>query len=239
MSRYRLGLLQCDEVPDDLRHRFDDYPDMFAGVFAKAGVDIEWRNYNLLDGVFPKSINEVNGFITTGARAGVYDKLPWYLELRKLIRAIDGAKIPLVGICFGHQAIADTLGGEVINSPKGWGIGVYENETKSATSWMFPLKSSFNVPVCHQDQVVTLPRGSQLLASNPHCENFVVQYSKSSLGVQGHPEFETDFLDTLIERRREFLPNDTAAKAHESLKTPHDNVTIIRWIANFLRIGTY
>ena len=238
MSKYRLGLLQCDVVPEDLRDRFADYPDMFETAFANSAVDVDWRVYNVLDDQFPAAIDEVDGFITTGARAAVYDQMPWYNALAELIRTIDAAGVPLVGICFGHQAIADALGGEVINSPKGWGIGVHEYKTAGQAAWMSPAQPTFHVPACHQDQIVSLPPGSELLASNAHCENFIVQFSPSSLGVQGHPEFEPEYLDTLIELRREILPEAVASNAKASLHTPHDNITMIRWIANFLKIGS-
>ena len=236
---YRLGLLQCDVVPDHLRDRFADYPAMFATAFKNAGVDVQWQVYNLLDGETPENLSEVDGYITTGARAGVYDGLDWYNNLVEVIRAIDRAEIPLVGICFGHQAIADALGGQVQVSDKGWGIGVRQYEIAANPDWMSPECEQFSVPVCHQDQVITLPKGSELLASNDHCENFLVQFTPTSLGFQGHPEFTVDYVDTLINLRQEILPKQIAESAKSSLGTPHDNDMIIRWIAKFLRVGMH
>ena len=235
---YRLGLLQCDVVPSELRDRFADYPEMFAAAFDNAGVKLEWRVYNLLNGEKPEKLSEVDGYITTGARAGVYDELDWYKSLVEVIRAIDSAKIPLVGICFGHQAIADALGGQVEMSDKGWGVGVCQYQTTASPAWMSPECPQFAVPVCHQDQVTALPAGSQLLASSDHCENFVVQFTPTSLGFQGHPEFNVDYVDTLIKLRQEILPKDIADAAKSSLETPHDNNMIIRWIAKFLNVDS-
>ena len=233
---YRLGLLQCDVVPDDLRDRFADYPAMFADAFRHIGAHVEWRNYNLLNNEVPRNLNEVDGYITTGARVGVYDEPEWYSKFAELIRAIDRAQIPLVGICFGHQAIADALGGRVEQSDKGWGIGVRQYQTIKGADWMAPACELFSIPVCHQDQVVALPPNSELLASSDHCENFIVRFTQTSLGVQGHPEFSADYVDTLIRIREQILPQDVAVTAKSSLQTPHDNDTIIRWIANFLKI---
>ena len=234
---YRLGLLQCDIVPFELRDRFPDYPEMFAAAFEKAGVQVEWHIYDMLENAQPKRIDEVDGYITTGARAGVYDELPWYANLVTLIRRIDAAKIPLVGICFGHQAIADALGGKAENSEKGWGIGICSYQASEPPAWMTPALSEFSVPVCHQDQVVELPAGSRLIASSDHCPHFMAEFSESSLGVQGHPEFDVEYLDTLINLREEILPDEISSVAKQSLGNAHNNATIIRWIANFLRVG--
>ncbi len=234
---YRLGLLQCDIVPIELRDRFPDYPEMFAAAFATAGVEVEWQVYDMLENDQPKRINEVDGYITTGARVGVYDGLPWYTNLVALIQQIDAAKIPLVGICFGHQAIADALGGKAENSDKGWGIGIRSYHASEHPTWMTPALDEFSVPVCHQDQVVELPAGSRLIASSDQCPHFMAEFSETSLGVQGHPEFDVEYLDTLINLRDEILPNDISSMAKQSLGNEHNNVTIIRWIANFLRVG--
>jgi GMP synthase-like glutamine amidotransferase len=239
---YRLGLLQCDVVAPELQAKFQDYPVMFAKAFEQAGIAVIWQVYNLLEGEQPKSLDEVDGYITTGARAGVYDELHWYANLVALIRDIHSAQIPLVGICFGHQAIADALGGAVENSGKGWGIGInnYQVTAQGLSSdvpaWMTPLLDEFVVPVCHQDQVVKLPAGSTVLAHSAHCENFVAQFSATSLGIQGHPEFEAAYVSELIKLREEILPAEVALEAKNSLNNTHDNQTIIRWIAQFLKI---
>ena len=83
---YRLGLLQCDVVAEELQPQFEDYPAMFAEAFEQAGISVDWAVYNLLEGVQPIALDEVDGYITTGARSGVYDPLPWYSTLVDLIK---------------------------------------------------------------------------------------------------------------------------------------------------------
>ncbi len=236
---YRLGLLQCDVVAEELQPQFKDYPLMFAEAFEQAGISVEWAVFNLLEGQQPNSLNEADGYITTGSRSGVYDPLPWYSTLVELIKKIHDAEIPLVGICFGHQAIADALGGKVENSGKGWGIGINHYRTASKDAgpcWMNPLLEAFNVPVCHQDQVVSLPSDSKVLASSEHCENFVVEFSPTTLGVQGHPEFDTAYVRELITLREGILPTEVALTARASLENAPDNKVILNWIAQFLTI---
>lgn len=233
---YRLGLLACDFVPDELRDRFDDYPVMFAAAIASTGRDVEWQTYRVYDEQVPASIDECDGYIATGSRAGAYEDHPWIPILEQLIRGLVGSGRPLVGLCFGHQVMAQALGGSVEKSEQGWGIGVHRYETCAQAAWMDPALDVFTVPVCHQDQVMTAPGGAQVLASSPHCANFILQFNETMLGIQGHPEFDKDYIEVLLELRRELLPAPVHANAVESLSRRHDNLGIMQWIVNFLGI---
>ena len=235
---YRLGLLACDFVPDDLRDRFEDYPVMFDAAIASADVDVEWRTYRVYDGELPDAIDECDGYITTGARSGAYDGDAWISLLEKFIRRMVGSRTPLVGICFGHQLIAQALGGEVKKWGKGWGIGINDHTIGNGIdyAWMQPTLKRFTIPVCHQDQVVSLPDGARLLASNGHCENFMVQFNDNMLGLQGHPEFHPDYIEVLLELRREIITGQVREDAVRSLTREHDNPRIMKWIANFLGV---
>lgn len=235
---YRLGLLTCDFVPDDLRDRFEDYPVMFDAAIASADVDVEWRTYRVYDEELPGAIDECDGYITTGSRSGAYDKDAWISLLEQFIQQLVGSQTPLVGICFGHQVIAQALGGEVEKSVKGWGIGIQHHTIGDNIdcAWMEPTMQQFTIPVCHQDQVISLPGGACLLASNGHCENFMVQFNDTMLGLQGHPEFHPNYIEVLLELRREIITGQVREDAVRSLASEHDNARIMKWIANFLGV---
>ncbi len=235
---YRLGLLACDFVPDDLRDRFEDYPVMFGAAIASAAVEVEWRNYKVYDGQLPDSVQECDGYITTGSRSGAYNQNAWIVQFEQFIRDLVGSQRPLVGVCFGHQMIAQALGGQVEKSSKGWGIGIQHHAIGSGVdaAWMDPSLPQFTIPVCHQDQVVALPQGACLLASNPHCENFMIQFNDTMLGLQGHPEFDPSYIEVLLELRKEIITGTARDDAVRSLTRDHDNPRIMKWIANFLGI---
>jgi GMP synthase-like glutamine amidotransferase len=93
--------------------------------------------------------------VITGSNAGVYDGLRWINDLMAFLRNARGSS-KLIGICFGHQAMAQALGGSVIKSPKGWGIGLHRSELHARPYWMDD-DAAVAVPASHQDQVVTLP----------------------------------------------------------------------------------
>tara|TARA_R110002096_G_scaffold17266_28_gene59893 strand:+ start:1095 stop:1802 length:708 start_codon:yes stop_codon:yes gene_type:complete len=230
----RLGLLACDFVPDELRDRFEDYPVMFAEAVACTGSNVEWRTYRVYQGELPWRADECDAYIISGSRAGAYDGEAWIAALEAFIRELAASDRRLVGVCFGHQVVAQALGGTVEKSPRGWGIGIHTYDANEAAAWMTPAMTQFTVPVCHQDQVVRLPEGTRRLASSAHCENFLLQFNETMMGIQGHPEFTSAYVDVLIDLREQLLTPATLAAARASLDRSADNVAIMHWITNFL-----
>lgn len=230
----KLGLLACDFMPDELTDRFEDYPQMFAAAIASAGATVQWQVYRAYAGELPAAANACDAWLVTGSRAGAYDGHAWIGGLEAFVREIVSEAIPLVGICFGHQLIAQALGGTVEKSARGWGIGIHTYDTSTAAPWMRPPLPRFTVPVCHQDQVVALPGGARRLASSDHCENFLVQFNDTTIGIQGHPEFTHAYIAVLVGQRADRLDAQTGAAARASLSRDADNTAIMNWIANFL-----
>ena len=236
---YRLGLLACDFVPDELSDRFDDYPTMFERAIESASVNVQWQVYRAYAGNLPGSPQECDGYITTGSRKGAYDSEDWIETLEESIRQIVEKHRPLVGICFGHQVIAHALGGTVEKSDRGWGIGIrrYQLLEDAQGSWMEPALDEFNVPVCHQDQVIRIPVGAKRLATSEHCENFMVLFNDTTLGFQGHPEFNPAYIEVLLNLRKKLVTGAVRDAAVRSLTQPGDNTKIMHWITNFLGIS--
>lgn len=209
---------------------------MFERSFSSVGKTVEWRVYDLTAGRIPADPDECDGYITSGSGASVYEPLVWIERLEEFIRLLLRRKIPFVGICFGHQALARALGGQVDSAPQGWRIGVSDHHVVRSAPWMRPPLENFTIPVIHQDQVTSLPPGAVVLAENEQCPNFVITVHDRLLGVQGHPEFDPAYIAAMLELRKDRIPAATYDSAVTSLQRPHNNAELLSWIAEFLGV---
>jgi GMP synthase-like glutamine amidotransferase len=218
-----IGILQTGRAPDALRPDHGDYPDLFMRLLAGRG--LTFRTYEVLDGVLPASATECDGWLITGSRFGVYEDHPWIPPLEAFIRKVQAAGVPMVGICFGHQIIAQALGGKVEKYAGGWSVGRTEydwgGEKVALNAW-------------HQDQVTRRPEGAQVCARNEFCENAALVYGDSIFTVQAHPEFHRDFAADIIEKRgRGLVPDPLLDAAVDRLDQPVDDMRMAAKIADF------
>ena len=220
----RIGILQTGRAPDALIETSGDYDQMFRTLLN--GYGFRFDTYAVLDGVLPASADAADGWLITGSRFGVYEDHDWIPPLEDLIRKIHAKAIPMVGICFGHQIIAQALGGTVEKFVGGWAVGRVEYEQDGR---MLAMNA------WHQDQVTKLPEGARVLAGNDFCPNGILAYGDAIWTVQPHPEFKSDFVGELIEKRgRGLVPDPILATARESLDQPTDAAEIATFMASFL-----
>jgi GMP synthase-like glutamine amidotransferase len=226
-----IGILRTGAPPGDLEARFGPYDAMFARLL---GPGFAIRAYDVQAGELPPSPEAHPAFLITGSAAGVYEPLPWIAALLGFLREAKG-RAKLVGICFGHQAMAEALGGRVEKSERGWGIGLHDYEIWASAPWMgeTPL-GRIAVPVSHQDQIVVPPPGTRVLAGNAFTPFGLLDYEDvPAISMQFHPEFEPAYAQALIESRRARVPDPDAAIA--SLERPDDRALVAEWIGTFLR----
>jgi GMP synthase (glutamine-hydrolysing) len=231
----KAAILQCDWVMEDLRDRFGEYPAMIEAMFHEVDPSISFDTFDVQEGEYPANLDRYDFFVTTGSRAGVYEDLPWIEPLIEFVRLLDTRHCKLVGICFGHQIIAQALGGEATKSDKGWGIGIATNEIVSNPNWLSPLPKQLNLLVSHQDQVVTLSEQARVIARSDFCPNFMVQWSDHIVSVQGHPEWQADYSRSLMDLRQDLYSEEEREQALTSLSTPPDNQIFTRWMLNFVK----
>ncbi len=224
-----IGILRTGAPPGGLEARFGSYDAMFVRLLG-AGFAI--RPYDVQAGELPSSPGAHPAFLVTGSAAGVYGPLPWIAPLLGFLREAKG-RAKLVGICFGHQAMAEALGGRVEKSERGWAVGLQDYEIVARPPWMGadPPKR-IAVPVSHQDRVTVAPPGASVLAHSAFSPFGMLAWDDDALSMQFHPEFDPDYARALIEHRRARLPEPDAAIA--SLDAPDDRAIVAEWIQRFL-----
>lgn len=220
-----IGILQTGHAPDALVARSGTYPDMFMRLLADQG--FQFRTYSVVDMEFPASIRDCDGWLLTGSRHGAYEDHPFIAPLEVFIRDAYAARVPLVGICFGHQIIAQALGGRVEKFKGGWSVGPQDyqfgGETIRLNAW-------------HQDQVVERPKGAEVIGCSDFCDNAALIYGDRAFTVQAHPEFDPEFIGGLIDKRGPgVVPDAQLQAAREKLSKPLGSGLIARQIGDFFR----
>ncbi|MBT8475739.1 MAG: type 1 glutamine amidotransferase [Rhodobacteraceae bacterium] len=221
----KIGILQSGHLPEAMRETLGDYSEMYQALLAGQG--LEFTTYNVCDMEFPESATSEDGWLISGSRHGAYDDLPFIARLEDLIREAHAAGVPMVGICFGHQIIAQALGGKVEKFAGGWAVGpqVYEfgDTPLTLNAW-------------HQDQVTDLPPGATPIATHPFCANAGFVLGDHILTVQPHPEFDDAAVASLVDQRgRGLIPDDLLAETMGRLGTPNDNQEMADRIGRFFR----
>jgi GMP synthase-like glutamine amidotransferase len=222
----KIAVLETGVPPEPLVEEFGSYPDMFARLL---GTGFEIESYDVQAGRFPTA-NGHGAYLVTGSPAGVYDPYPWIAPLQDFIRGAADAK--MVGVCFGHQVMAEALGGHVIKSPKGWGAGLQRYDVVHAEPWLNGERE-VAIPASHQDQVVRQPPNTEVVARSDFTPFASLAWTdRQAISFQFHPEFSPAYAKALIQKRYDRVNQPDAAIA--SLDAPNDNDRVGGWIRRFL-----
>ncbi len=234
----KIGILKADSVLDQFQPEFGDYPDMFVRILSDAasatGIDISFVTYDVEHGEYPENIDVCDGYVITGSKKSVYDDEAWIHDLQHYVVQLHEAKKKLVGVCFGHQMVAQALGGKTEPAAKGWGVGVHHSDLVASKAYMTPALAEIATIVSHKDQVTVLPPGAERLATSDFCPNSMYQVGEHIFCLQGHPEFVAGYSNALIHFRRELIGEDNFKSGIASLDQPIDGSSIAQWILRFI-----
>ncbi len=225
----RLTIIETGEAPSAIRALFPDYPEMVRRMFARIDSAVVCETVSVVRGDPLPDPAQLSAVLYTGSPAGVYDPLAWIDPLKQFIRAAASARTPQVGICFGHQIMAEALGGRVTRSDRGWGIGRHTYETVHCPDWSGKVcPPSLSVAVSHQDQVIALPPPARVIAQSAFTPFAGLDYTDfPAISFQCHPEFEPDFAAALYTVRRGISLSE--AEADLAVASLEVTATAVSW----------
>ena len=230
-----VGILEADELKQDVVDRFGRYAESFEQLLSAVDPQLCFQTYHVTRDHYPQHIDECDAYLMTGSKFSCYEDIPWIQRLKQFVVDCLEQEKKLIGICFGHQLIAEALGGAVEKHDRGWGMGVTSSDIKTTPSWLTPKQQQFNLLVSHQDQVTRLPQQASLIAGNAFCPIASFQVNQSILTFQGHPEFNRDYMQYIMTDRREVIGEQLYKQAKASLQQNEDNELVANWIVNFIR----
>ena len=219
-----IGILQSGHFPTGEGHPEQTYGDLYSEFLKGRGLTFE--TWSVVDMEFPDSIHAADGWLISGSKHGVYEEVPFIKPLEQFVREVYAAQIPLVGICFGHQLMAQALGGKVEKFTGGWSLGrqLYQldgNEV-ALNAW-------------HQDQVIQPPAEARTIGTGDSCAHAALAYPGRAFSVQAHPEFDDSHVSLLLDVRRAALDEDQAATVRANLGKPLSNADLAARITAFFK----
>ncbi len=214
-----VGILAAGTPPETLEQQYGSYAEMTMRLFEEVERSFAYKTYDVREDHFPDSAADCDGWLITGSKFNVDDDLAWIDRLRQLIVEIDERGSPLIGICFGHQLIADVLGGQVESFAGGWGVGAHQYEVMADHPLNGQLPDELSVHAMHRYQVTEKPKRAELMMQSDFCRYAGLTYGNRILTLQPHPEFKKPFEEALIRSRRgDAIPTSCADRALDSLQ---------------------
>ena len=205
----KIAIFQTDHIPEHRRSvSGGNYPDMFANLFFKLSVVVDLDIFDVTEQEYPESYDIYDGFIITGSKATAFDNLAWITKLKSEIVKIYNKNKKIIGICFGHQILAQALCGRVERGPKGFAEGVRNVKVLTKRAWMNPFHNYLSLLFYHQDMVVELPEGAEFISTSDYCKVQMFCINNHILGIQAHPEMLKVHNHALIKEYQNDIKNE-------------------------------
>ncbi|MEM7753158.1 MAG: type 1 glutamine amidotransferase [Pseudomonadota bacterium] len=219
-----IGILQCGHFPTGEGFQPQTYGELYENFLSGRG--LTFQTWSVVDMAFPDSVHAADGWLVTGSKHGAYEDIPFIAPLEQFLRDAYADDVPIVGICFGHQVLAQALGGTVTKHSDGWALGrqSYDFGGKDVTlnAW-------------HQDQVTKPPEEATTIGSNAFCRHAALAYKGRAFSVQAHPEFSDPHVKLLLSVRRAALTDAQADEVRSNLGQPLSNDALAEQIAAFFK----
>jgi GMP synthase-like glutamine amidotransferase len=238
-----LCILENDDLDPPLAQRYTRVASMFEDLFAQAGYQGRIDTFSARHGQYPARFAIYDAVLLTGSRADAFSDEPWVVALREQVARLLQDQHKLLGVCFGHQLIAHCLGAPVQRAPRGWRVGRQSYEWLGAPEHLglVPAQAAQAAQVAllasHQDQVLALPPGATLLATQADCPVAAYALGDQVFCIQPHPEFTPEVSAFLLDKRRALMGEPLYEQSMASLSEPHDGLALARFMIRFVQYG--
>jgi len=236
----RLCILENDDLDPPLAQRYTRVAAMFERLLAQVGYQGRIDTFSARHGHYPDSFEAYDAVLLTGSRADAFSHEPWVVALRERVTRLLQDRHKLLGVCFGHQLIAHCLGAPVQRAPKGWRAGRQTYDWLGAPEHLglgVGQAARMALLASHQDQVLALPPGATLLATQPDCPVAAYAVGDQVFCIQPHPEFTPEVSAFLLDKRRALMGEPLYARCMDSLSEPHDGLALARFMIRFVQYG--
>ncbi len=232
----RICILVAGRLNSTGKSELPEFPLLIASLLNAWDYNekIKLSHMSVLEGIFPKNVGDFDGYLITGSSFSVYEDLPWIHRLMDFIQSAFTQNVPQAGICFGHQILAQALGGRVEQTARGWGVGLRRTRIISRTPWMDQgPPSSLDLLYIHKDQVTKLPPNAQQIMGDDFCPFGGFFIGNSIFAIQAHPELTPKICRTVLSRRSDLIGPARVQAAIKTLESPHHGLRIAKWLVDF------
>ena len=232
----RIAILNNNTDVSAFAARFPDDGQKVAAGIRPWRPDWHCEVWSAREGQFPADPSVYQGWVLTGSVASVNDGQTWMLQLAELVRWLHRRRVPLVGLCFGHQMVAHALGGVVGPSAKGWRIGTARTRYSQTLAFMQPPQAQLNLFAAHEEQVLQPPPGARVIGGDDFAPAAALAVGDHIFTSQYHPELSRDFMRALLDEHASSWSSDLVAKAREQVEETVDAELFMRWLVQFLEM---
>ena len=252
MGRHRARIIAVMNIAilacaDDASDHADHYPndgEKFVALLGPLRPDWTFHSVPVHEDVLPGLVSDHDAYIVTGSSHSntsehAAERL-WVGRLHAFLRRVDEARVPVVGICFGHQALAAALGGAVEKLPgasvaERTHVGTATMRMVAREAWMEPWRESLTLYCAHEEQVTRLPERARLLATHPRCPVAAFAVDDHIVACEFHPELYEDYLVSKLREMADDLGRDAAGAIEAQARAARDARPASRPLACRLR----
>ncbi len=198
-----LLLVKCGSTHAAVRLVLGDYDRWFLRALAPTGARVRVIEAHA-GAPLPARAGGADAVIVTGSPRSVRERAPWMTRAGEWLREQAEGGIPVLGVCFGHQLLAEAYGGVVERNPLGREIGTVRCALTPAGQGdpLFDdLPPSFEAQTTHEDEVRALPPGAELLATNGWSRVQAFRLGRNVRAVQFHPEMDAAAMAAVVRAR--------------------------------------